>query len=311
MQVLSEPRELSGAPCPVSVAIGVFDGVHLGHQQVVRRLREAARREGARAVVVTFDPHPSAIVAPHRTPLAIQPVAQRLATLASLEVDATWLISFDEPFSRLTGEAFVQLLAEGFKPLRTVHVGTAFTFGHHRSGNVALLRRLGGELGFAVDAVEPVLAHGGVVSSTRLRELIQRGDLATASALMGRPYSLSGRVEEGDRLGRRLGAPTANLRVTGLALPPFGVYAVHAVIAGDLHPAVANLGVRPTVVQQAGEVRLEAHLLDGGRELYGETIGIRFHRRLRAEQRFSSVGELQAQIQADIRAAREALAAPV
>lgn len=310
MEILSEPRVPGGVPAPVSVAIGVFDGVHLGHQAVVRRMVEAAGRHGARAVAVTFDPHPAAVLAHQHAPPAIQRIAQRLRSLAALGVDATWLIRFDESFSRQSGETFVNRLAGGFGALRSVHIGRGFTFGHRRSGNVALLQQLGAAGGFTVDPVEPVHAHGGVVSSTRVRELIRRGELQTVAELLGRPYSVAGAVEAGERLGRRLGTPTANVNVDGLALPPLGVYAVQAIIEGTAWPAVANLGVRPTVSTGVEGVRLEAHLLDADEDLYGKEVEVRFHCRLRAEQRFDCVEALQAQIQADIRAARAALAAP-
>ena len=308
MQILNAPGELRGAPCPVSVAIGVFDGVHLGHQQVIRRMREAAKAEGAKAVVLTFDPHPTAILAPERTPLALQPLPQRLRILADMGVEAAWAIPFTKAFSRQTGEEFIRFLAEEFGELRSVHVGSRFTFGHQRSGDISLLRALGNELGFKIDPVEAVVRGGAIVSSTRLRKLVSQGDLRQVKSLLGRTYSLAGIVEKGEQLGRRLSAPTANISVEGLALPPYGVYAVKVSVDGHTYPGVANLGVRPTIADASSKPRLETHLLDTDLSLYGRRIEVHFEHFLRPEKRFADVEELTEQIRKDVAKAREVLA---
>lgn len=288
----------------ICVGIGVFDGVHLGHQQVIRQTVHDARRLEARAVVITFDRHPNAIVAPTRVPPLIYSTSQKLRALAELGVDVTWLIPFDEPFSRQTGEEFIRHLSSGLGHLLSVCVGSEFTFGCKRSGNVALLHKLGGELSFDVHGLAAVALDGQIVSSTRIREAIRLGDLDAAGQMLGRAYSLAGIIIRGDQLGRKLGFPTANLDITGRVLPPNGVYAAHASIRGRNCRAVINVGVRPTV-GGAKEQRVEAHLLDFEGDVYGEELEITFVRCLRPEQRFANLDDLRRQIAIDIAEARQ------
>lgn len=310
MTILHEPAELAAPGRPVSLAIGVFDGVHLGHQEVIRHTLEAARASGGPAVVATFDRHPDAVIRPDRAPLSIQNVAQRLRVLAGLGLDATWLIRFDESFSRQTGETFVRRAVAGFGRVGLISVGRDFQFGHRRSGNVALLQALGAELGFRTEPVPPREVAGMTVSSTRIRERIRDGDLAGASTLLGRPYALAGRVVTGDQLGRTLGFPTANLEVAGLQLPPNGVYAVRVASGGFESGGVMNIGTRPTVAAEAAVPRVEVHVFDFDGDLYGCELEVRPLARLRAEQRFGSVDALRTQIACDVTAAR-ALLGPV
>ena len=287
------------------VAIGMFDGVHLGHQAVIDRLVADARRETARAVIITFDQHPAAVVAPERAPSLIQTLAQRLRMFAVLGVDATWLIHFDRAFSEQSGEAFVRGLARDFGRLCAVYVGEQFHFGHRRSGNVQLLRQLGAELGFATHAVAPFFQDGQIVSSTRVRERIRTGDLHAVRRLLGRRYTLAGPVITGDRLGRSLGFPTANLDVPRLVLPPQGVYMATAQLPDWSGPAVVNLGVRPTLGTRESRLQVEAHLLDFTREIGGTELELCFLAKLREEQRFPDLAALRLQIEADCRVARE------
>lgn len=308
MKVLGEPAELAAAGRPVALAIGVFDGVHLGHQEVIRRTVAAARRADGPAVVATFDRHPNAIVAPERTPPAILPASLRLRAFAALGVDATWLIRFDAAFSRQTGEEFVRRLVAGFGRVAHICVGRDFHFGWRRSGDVDLLRRLGEQLGFTTEAVPPQTLAGRTLSSTGVRELIRQGALDEAARWLGRPYQLAGPVVRGDGLGRKLGFPTANLEVSGLQLPPPGVHAAWALRPEGWQPAVMNIGTRPTVAAAAGELRVEVHVLTGRGEWYGEELIVQPVRRLRAEQRFASLEDLKAQITRDCAAARTALA---
>lgn len=298
------------APKPVCVAIGVFDGVHRGHQAVLQDLLASARAAGAVAAAVTFDRHPSAVVAPDRTPPLIQSLSQRLAAIAALGLEATWLIEFTTAFSALSGEAFVRQLLDGFGPVLSVHVGDRFHFGHRRSGNVDLLRRLGPVLRFATHALGAVSLDGQNISSTRIRQAIQTGDFAAADRMLGRSYALQGRVIAGDQLGRKLGFPTANLEVRGLVLPPRGVYAVRVHGAARPAQAVVNIGVRPTVPSVTPELRVEAHLLDHDEDLYGRDLELSGFQWLRAEQRFDTLAALQDQIARDGAAARALLARP-
>lgn len=309
MRTIAQPQELVTGGRPVALAIGVFDGVHVGHREVIQRMVAAARDRDGLAVVATFDRHPSAVVAPGHAPPAIQSTAQRLRAFADLGADATWLIRFDEAFSQQTGEQFVRGFVAGFGRVTTVCVGSTFRFGHRRQGNVALLERLGSELGFETMAVEPLMLDGDTVSSTRLREHIRAGLLGEAARLLGRPYALAGVVRKGDGRGRQLGFPTANLELDGLVLPPNGVYAARAVWAAQRFVAVMNIGVRPTVSATAGPPRVEVHLLDlsQDRDLYGEELSVTPVARIRDEQRFPTLAALRAQITLDAQAAREAL----
>jgi riboflavin kinase/FMN adenylyltransferase len=310
MKVVSNPNELADRGRGVCVAIGVFDGVHLGHQQIIRQTAADARHRGALAVVLTFDRHPSAILAPERTPPLIQSLSQKLNAIADLGADAAWLVRFDRAFSQQSGETFVRRLASQLGPLASVWVGEDFAFGHQRSGNLALLQALGGALGFQVQGVPPVTLEGAAVSSTRIRDAIQAGDLELAGRLLGRAYTLAGQVVAGGGLGKTLGYPTANLDVSGLALPPTGVYAAWATVAGRRWPAVVNIGRRPTVVQCQGEIRVEAHLLGGGADLYGEQTELAFARQLRPEVKFDSLAALREQIARDVALARQVLSTP-
>jgi len=305
MRIIHAADELRPAGRKVCVAIGVFDGVHLGHQQVIRRMLADADQCEAIPIVVTFDRHPSAIVAPDRAPPLIYSLPQRLRAIGSLGLDTTWLIHFDEAFSRKTGEEFVRLLVREFGHLHSVCVGANFHFGHKRSGNVELLRALGAELHFVVHGLSAVALDGQVISSTRIREAIRSGQFDAASEMLGRAYSLSGIVQKGDQLGRRLGFPTANIEASGLVLPPNGVYAVHVHASGKSHRAVLNLGVRPTLANSTVQRRVEVHLLDFGGDLYGQELEVNFVARLRDERKFASLDTLKEQIAVDIASARQ------
>jgi riboflavin kinase/FMN adenylyltransferase len=304
MRILHHAPDLAASGRKVCVAIGVFDGVHLGHQQVIRQTVSDAQQFEALAVAVTFDQHPNVVVAPARVPLLIYSLPQKLRAIESLGADATWLIRFDETFSRQTGEEFVRALARNFGHLRSVCVGSEFTFGHKRSGNVGLLRKLGEELHFAVHGLAAVALDGRTVSSTRIREAIGQGQLDAASQMLGRSYALAGKVVKGDQVGRKLGFPTANVDVTGLVLPPNGVYVAHAVTGGRSLRAAVNIGLRPTREPGPTAPRVEAHLLDFDGDLYGQELELAFVRKLREERRLESLDALREQIQRDVAEAR-------
>lgn len=308
VKVIRTAAELNAGGRKVCVAIGVFDGVHLGHQQVIRRALADAQQQDGFAVVVTFDRHPNAVVAPDKVPPAVQSLPQKLRALQSNGVDATWLIHFDAAFSRQSGEEFVRGLARDFGRLYSVCVGSDFTFGCKRSGNVALLNTLGRELGFAVHGLSAVALDGDVVSSTRIREAIRSGNLYGASQMLGRCYSLAATVVKGDQLGRKLGFPTANLDVRGMVAPPNGVYAARARVGERWFRAVLNIGMRPTVSLPAPEPRVEAHLLGFNEEIYGGEMELTFVERLREERKFSSLDALKAQIALDVVSAERVFA---
>ena len=304
MQLIHAAAELKPGSKKVCLAIGVFDGVHLGHQQIIRQTVADARQHDGLALVVTFDQHPNSIVAPDRVPPLLYSPPQKLRTIASLGSDALLMLRFDRTFSEQTGDRFIRRLAGELGRIQGICVGADFIFGHKRSGNVALLKKLGGELGFTVHGVAAVSLDGQAVSSTRIRDAIRAGDFDAASQMLGRTYALAGIVVHGDQLGHQLGFPTANLDSTGLLLPPVGVYAAHANTAGKSFRAVLNIGRRPTLKNLSPELRVEVHLLDFIGDLYGQEMEVTFAAKLRDEQKFASFDELKAQIARDIADAR-------
>lgn len=305
MNVIHSAPELNRAGRKVCLAIGFFDGVHIGHQQIIRQTVADARQQNALALVITFDRHPATVVAPEHAPALIYPLSQKLRTIASLGADTLLLIHFDQAFSRQPGEEFIRSLAQDLGGIHSLCIGANFTFGNRRDGNVALMQRLGQELQFTVHGMAQVALDGEVVSSTRVRKAIRGGNLDLASQLLGRGYSLIGPVVKGDQLGRRLGFPTANLDTTGLALPPNGVYSARTLVKGRSHASVLNIGHRPTVTNPTPSLRVEVHLLDFNGDLYGEELEVVFTRKLRDEQKFGSLAELREQIARDAAQARQ------
>lgn len=303
MRVIRQARELRSEDRKVCLAIGVFDGVHLGHQQVIRNCILDARQHSALAVAVTFDRHPSSVVAPERAPLLIYSLEQRLREIGNLGVDAILLLSFTPEFSKQSGEQFIRSLASDFLQIQSISVGSSFTFGHKRSGNVELLKLLGRELNFAVHGMAALSLDKKIVSSTRIREAVRNGNLEAASQMLGRGYSVESTVIHGDQLGRKIGFPTANLDIAGLLTPPNGVYAVHARVGDEICRGVANIGVRPTLNNPTPQLRLEAHLLNWTGDLYGKRMELSFLGKIRPEQKFSSLEELKGRIGQDIQLA--------
>jgi len=300
MKLIQTAKELGNGSRPVCLAIGVFDGVHLGHQQIIRQMVTAARQADAVALVVTFDQHPNAVVAPDRVPPRIYARSQKWRALADLGVEAVLEIPFDRPFSEKTGDRFVRELARDWGNLQRVCVGEDFVFGYRRSGNVALLQTLGAELHFQVAGLAPLTLDGQVVSSTRIREMIRGGNLDLASQMLGRPYAICGPVVAGDQIGRQLGFPTANLEISNLILPPNGVYAAKTKVHEACYPAALNIGLRPTVAAAAPQLRAEAYLLNFSGSLYGLELELEMGVKLRNEMRFASPAELRAQIEQDV-----------
>jgi riboflavin kinase/FMN adenylyltransferase len=305
MRIIRQPAELGTRK--VCLAIGVLDGVHLGHQQVLRQTLSDARQHNALAVALTFDRHPNAVVAPAHNPPLIYSLPQKLRAIEALGLDATLLIHFDRAFSEKSAEDFIHELAAGFGQIHSICVGAGFTFGYKRSGNVTLLQILGKDLKFSVHGLAAVSLDGKIVSSTRIREAVREGNLDAASQMLGRAYALAGPVIRGDQLGRKLGVPTANVDVGGLVLPPFGVYAGHAAVQGQLFSAAVNIGLRPTLQGAAPRTQVEAHLLDFAGDIYGEEMELTLVEKLRDEQKFDSLEALRQQILRDIVHARETL----
>jgi riboflavin kinase/FMN adenylyltransferase len=300
MKVIHAANELQSRGKKICLAIGFFDGVHLGHQQIIRQTISDARQHDSLAVVLTFDCHPNSIVAPDRVPPLIYSLPQKLRAIESLGADALLLIQFDKKFSEQTGEEFIRSLARDFGKVHSICVGANFVFGHKRSGDVALLKKLGKELNFSVHGLSAVSLDGQVVSSTRIRETIRAGDFDAASQMLGRTYAISGRVVEGDRLGRQLGFPTANLDAANLILPPNGVYSGCTKLEGQFYRVALNIGLRPTVASAKPQLRVEAHLLDFSGGLYGDELEVEIGEKLRDERKFASPDELREQITRDI-----------
>jgi riboflavin kinase/FMN adenylyltransferase len=310
MNVIHTTAALRAGRLPVCLAIGVFDGLHLGHQRVIlQAVNEAARLEG-RSAVITFDRHPAAVLAPARVPPLLYPPAKKLRVIGSLGAETTCVIHFDKKFSQITGEQFIRGLARDCGQIQSLSVGRGFTFGFARSGNVALLNALGKELKFAVHAMDEVLLHGLPISSTRVRAAVRAGRFAQAGEMLGRPYALCGTVIQGTGLGSQIGVPTANLDLAGLLAPPTGVYAARALVRGRNHRAAVNIGSRPTVAPTGAPPRVEAHLLDFSGDIYGEEIELTFVEKLRDEEKFPSLAALQQQIRRDIDQVRELRESP-
>lgn len=303
MRIIQSSNELRAAHRKVRVAIGFFDGVHLGHQQIIRQTLMDARQHDSLSLVLTFDRHPNMVVAPSRVPPLIYTPSQKFRAVEALGVDALLVMRFDKEKSRQSGEDFVRELVRDIAELRGICVGANFTFGYKRGGNVDLLKKLGSELGFVVHGMSALSLDGRAVSSTRIREEIGRGNLDAASQMLGRAYALAGNVVRGDGLGRELGFPTANLDVTGMAVPPTGVYAASIDIGGRNYRAVLNIGYRPTLRQPQPQFRVEAHLPGFQGDLYGTELEVVILEKMRDERRFSSLSELKEQIARDVAAA--------
>jgi len=306
MDVFPGHRRLPRALRAPALAIGNFDGVHLGHQQLIARAREAAARQGGEAVALTFDPHPAAILAPERAPRLLTTTARKLELLAAAGADAAVVEPFDGEFAALSPRAFAAQVLAGGLGARHVVVGYDFRFGSGRAGSTDTLCELGGELGFSVDVVNPVSVAGVVASSSRIRALVEEGDLAGARALLGRHPEVDGEVVRGAGRGRGIGIPTANLAPDTEVLPPLGIYAVWVELAGERRPAAASVGTNPTF-DDSGRLSLEVHVLDFDRDLYGQRMRVAFVEHLRGELRFPGAAELVEQIRRDIADTRRIL----
>jgi riboflavin kinase / FMN adenylyltransferase len=287
---------------PVVVALGNFDGVHLGHQEVLRRAVEEGRRRGMRVVAATFHPHPRTVLGSGDPPKLLTPVEMRCEMLLSYGADEVWVVPFDAALSRKTPEQFVRDVLIGEGGAGVVVVGENFRFGHRAAGHFSDLRRLMRKAGGTAVGV-PVRGGEGGISSTRIRALISKGRVTEAAGLLGRPYVLRGEVVVGDRRGRSIGFPTANvLPDTEAVIPARGVYAGFVRFGEKDHAACTNVGVAPTFGRT--ESRVEAHLLDFEGDLYGRVVDVGFVARIREERRFSGVDELVGQIRRDVEEAR-------
>ncbi len=296
---LDNLEKLAAEPGPLHLALGVFDGVHAGHRAVIGKAVAAAREDGGRAFVVTFSPHPIRVIAPEKAPASLlATLDEKARVVKSLGVDGLLVIHFDADFAKTSAEDFVKKLVS--ENVASISVGEDWRFGSARSGDVEMLRRMGEDYGFKLQAVAPVMWDGERISSTRIRQAIRDGNFDAVEKMLGRCYEVSGTVIEGRKLGRKLGFPTANIDLGDLQTPSDGVWAV--LVDGRLE-GVANLGTRPTV-GGAGRL-LEVHLLDFCGDLYGKILHVEFRVRLRRERKFPSVDDLKVQIEADVAAATQ------
>jgi riboflavin kinase/FMN adenylyltransferase len=286
------------------VALGNFDGFHKGHQAVVGRAIKRARDDGRPALVATFDPHPVRFFKPDSPPFRLTSLNQRERLFAEAGADAMIVFPFNAALAGLTAEEFV---AQRLGGIAGVVTGEDFTFGKGRSGNVGILAELGAKYGFVAEAVSPVADGGEVISSSRIREALEAGDCATATALLTRPFAVEGVVQHGDKNGRQLGFPTANIDMGSYLRPRYGIYAVRGRLPGGRRlDGAASLGIRPHF--HPPKELLEPHFFDFEGDLYGQTVEIEFHAFLRDEEKFESLEALTLQIERDCEQAREALA---
>lgn len=305
MEVIHGLEEFPAQRVPLVLALGTFDGVHLGHQALIATARERARALSGRCAVLTFDPHPRTILAPDSGPILLTTLPERLALLAGLAVDLALVLRFDDTLRNIPAALWIDRLAAHVRMTEVV-CGPNYSFGRDRRGNAALLQALSAERGFRVRVVDPVEIDGAPVSSSRLRDVIRMGRVGEAARLLGRWYAVRGTVVRGEARGRALGYPTANLEPpAGKLLPGTGIYAAFARAAAAVHHAAVSIGTRPTF--GPGTLRVEAYLLDYDGDLYGQPLEVHFVDRLRDELAFPSVADLVRQMTADVTAASHVL----
>lgn len=306
MQVLHYPDAPRPRwPAPIA-ALGNFDGLHRGHQKLLEQVRLRAAERGGTPVAVTFDPYPPRVLRPDKAPPLLMSLEQKIGAFERAGLGGVVIVRFTRELSQWEPETFVERVLLEWLGVSEVWVGENFLFGRDRAGTFTLLRALGEDRGFRTEKIEPVRYKDFVVSSTRIRHLIGEGRVDEAGALLGHHYAIDGVVVRGDGRGRELGCPTANLDVAEALLPAFGIYTSIAIVDGVSHPAVASVGVRPTIGD--GRLTVETHLLDGPRELYGARLRLAFVKWLREERRFDGLDALKVQIAADCADARAMLA---
>jgi len=296
-------ERLGASRKPVAATIGNFDGVHRGHQEILRRVVERARQQDLGSAVLTFHPHPARVLRPESAPPLLGTLKQRLRAFETAGIDAVLVVAFDAQVARVGPQDFVQqFLVEAIRA-RAVLVGGDFRFGHKQAGDVKLLSGLGRDWGFEVEVVPPVIWDGVVVSSTAIRQAVREGRVEDAEKLLGRPFELEGEIRPGAGQGRKLVVPTLNLATEQECLPKNGVYATETLVAGKKYRSATNVGVRPTF--DGAKLAIESHLFDFQESLTGGAMEIRFRARLREEQKFAGPDALRKQVLKDIERAKE------
>lgn len=284
---------------PTVLTLGVFDGLHLGHQLIMQTVVEGARAIGAVPTVITFEPHPRAVLHPESAPPLLQTFDQKIEALGVLGIKQTIVIHFDEGFAQIRAQDFLSDVVVDRLHAKEVYLGRGFAFGHRREGNIELLRQVSHRLGFRADEVPEVRLRGRRVSSSRIRELLQHGQVNLSRRMLGRPYGVEGRVVRGAERGAQLGFPTANLHPQNRVIPRGGVYVTATLIDGQWRRSVTNIGTRPTF-DTGAKVSVETFIMDWSGDLYGDVVRVRFLHRLRDERKFDSIEELRAQINGDV-----------
>lgn len=305
MRIIHDLREFrSVSNHGIYCTIGMFDGVHRGHQHILYQTLHRAKKEGGISLAISFDRHPANILFPDQAPEMIYPLSKRIELLDEAGIDFLWLIKFDRCFSKISGREFLDLLIRHFHPIRLICVGPDFHFGHKRSGDISLLKKHASENGYEVPNIKCI--GDGEISSTAIRRLIGEGDFEKAGRRLGRPYEMMGIVIEGKRLAKTLGHPTANLDVEGLILPPKGVYAISASLPISVS-GVMNIGFCPTFFENDPPPKpvVEVHFFDFDETLYGRFVEVCPIKFLRPERKFPSIKDLQNQIELDCRQAKE------
>ncbi|HZH34590.1 MAG TPA: bifunctional riboflavin kinase/FAD synthetase [Pyrinomonadaceae bacterium] len=287
---------------PIVLTLGVFDGLHLGHQKIMATVVERARAVNAVPTAITFDPHPRAVLQPENAPPLLQTLDQRLNALEVLGIEQTIIIRFNRDFASNSAEEFLRDIVFERLQAREIYLGKGFAFGRNRSGNIDLLRKLSAELGFFADEVDEVTLRGNRISSSRIRQLLSEGKVNLARAMLGRPYGVEGRVVRGNQRGRTIGFPTANLQTVNRVVPRSGVYVTATLIENAWRRSITNVGVRPTFENQA-EPTIETYVIDWEGDLYGDVSRVRFLHRIRDERKFGGIEELKTQIGIDLKKA--------
>ncbi|HEV7843568.1 MAG TPA: bifunctional riboflavin kinase/FAD synthetase [Pyrinomonadaceae bacterium] len=287
---------------PTVLTLGVFDGLHLGHQLVMRTVIERAQATGAVPTVITFDPHPRAVLHPESAPPLLQTFDQKIEALGMLGIEQTIVVRFTKAFAEVCAGDFLRDVVHERLQAKEVYLGKGFAFGHNREGNIELLKRVSAELGFRAEEVPEVQLRGGRISSSRIRQLLLEGRVNLARRMLGRPYGVEGRVVRGAERGRTIGFPTANLRPQNRVIPRHGVYVTATLIEGAWRRSITNIGTRPTF-ERSGEPSVETFVINWEGDLYGDVVRVRFLHRLRDERRFDSVEDLKRQIDYDLRRA--------
>jgi riboflavin kinase/FMN adenylyltransferase len=284
---------------PTVLTLGVFDGLHLGHQLIMRAVVERARATNAVPTVITFDPHPRAVLHPVSAPPLLQTFDQKLEAFGVLGIEQAIVIRFDAEFAQIRAEEFLREVVRERLQAKEVYLGRGFAFGRNREGNIELLKAVSEQLGFHADEVAEVRLRGQRISSSRIRELLAEGRVNLARRMLGRPYGVEGRVVRGDERGRTLGFPTANVQPQNRVIPRHGVYVTATLIEGPWRRSVTNVGMRPTFESGAAP-SVETHVMNWQGDLYGDVVRVRFLHRLRAERKFASVAQLKTQIEQDV-----------